>query len=424
MKNGFKQAALGVAILLASVGCRGASYESDGDEYFRECNFSGAFESYKMAEASGRRGNPTLEAKLKEASVYADLDRGRQLGFQGEYQKSYDLLEQLAARAPENPRVSEWLTKATRSLSRKFTEDGKERMGVREYDQAIQLLEKALRYNPKNQDAIDTLERAKTILKWRTEKGELMWHGGLRAISESQPEMAESKLTAVPNFTDAHNDVDDYISEVRAVVGDNHYRMATGLEKKGQWFAALVEYKKARTLHATPTGIDAAVARMEVEVKADQYYHAGKNSLARDEFEHARDRLTKALDATKNKDNRIAIEAALAQVTEKQNAKEHKDAVNLELEGRLAEAIDALRILDTRSPAYGDTRERIDRLTRQLRDAQGNYKDALAKLDTGDLLGGRAKLKAALFLQPFMPEARAKLKEVDAALAAQKKDSK
>lgn len=420
MTNGYPRAIVAALLLVAAIACKSASYESEGDGAMREARFSDALTAYRLAEKHGGTNDKVLSSKIREAYIATNLQIGREYLFQSDFVRANSVLQQLAAEAPESPKVREWLAKAEQNLSRKLTEDGKERMGVREYESAVKLFEKALQYNPQNTDAKDALERAKGIIKWRAEKGELLWKGGLRAISEGQPEVAESKLSAVGEYTNAHPDADDYLSEVRAVVGDSHYRLAVGLEKKGQWFAALQQYKKAKNLHASPSGMDAAIERVEKEVKADQLYHSGKNAIAQEEFEKARERLQKALSMTQYKDNQIAIEAALALTTEKQNEKEHRNAVDLELEGRLADAISALENLDKRAPAYHDTRERMDRLKRQLNDANSNYKEAVAKFDAGDFLGARAKLKAALFLQPFMPEARAKLKEVEAAIATKK----
>lgn len=421
MMKGLTRAAIAAVLFASIAACKSSSYESEGDQFMRDHQFSAAYEAYRLAEHHGGTGDKTLTAKIREAYLASQVATAQNLIFTGEYVRANEILQQLSAEAPESPTVQFWYRKSEKDLSRKLTEDGKERMGVREYAAAIELFEKALRFDPQNRDAKDTLDRAKTIQKWRAEKGELLWKGGLRAISEGLPEVAESKLSAVEEYTSLHADVGDYLSEVRTVVGDNYYRMASSLEKDGQWFAALEQYKKAKTYKASPAGIDDAIARVEKEVKADQLVNAGKSALARDEFDSARDKLKKAFDMTTAKENRIAIEAALAEVSEKQNATEHQAAVDLELEGKLAESIEAFRRLDQRAPAFNDTRERIDRLTRQLTDAIANYKDGLAKFESGDILGARAKLKAALFLQPFMPEARAKLKEVDAAIAAQKK---
>jgi tetratricopeptide (TPR) repeat protein len=413
--------AMVAAFLLFS--CRAASYESEGDEYMRASppRFAEALAAYRMAEASGGRGDKTLMAKIRRAYIDSQIDVGRSMLFMGDLEGSFDLFERLASEVPDHPTVQQWLRKARENYSHRLTTDGKERMGVRDYDAAIKLFERALQYNPTNTDARETLERARTIVKWRAEKGELMWKGGMRAISEGQTEVAESKLSSVENYTDAHPEAGEYVAEVRTLVGDRHFSLATSLEKDGQFFAAKQQYTRARNLKATPAGIDEAIARVSEEVKADQYYHAGIGALNRGDFDLAKARLDKALATTKRPENKTAIEARLAEVEEKRSEAEYKEATDMELEGRFADAIEALKKLDARVPAYRDTREKIDRLSRQTRDAEKNYQEAVAKFEAGDLAGARAKLKAALFLQPFMPQARKMLKEVEAALAAQAK---
>ncbi|MFN0207312.1 MAG: hypothetical protein ACKVS6_13485 [Planctomycetota bacterium] len=408
----------GAGILLFA--CRASSYESEGDDHMRAAHFSEALASYRMAEASGGKGDKQLSAKLREAYIAAQLEAGSRLLFDSEFEKSYELFRLLAAAEPDNAIVTKWLKKSEDNLSRKLTVDGKEKMGVREYEPAVKLFERALKYNPDNSDAAEALVRAKTIIKWRADKGELLWKAGMRAISDGQPAIAAANLSAVGDYTHAHPEANEYVSEVRTLVGDQHFGIATNLEKDGQFFAALRQYNKSKTMRATPAGIDDAIARVKDEVRADQLYYSAKGALARQEFDKASDRLQKALELTDRPENIIAIEAKIAEVNEGRNEYEYKTAVDIEQEGRFGDAIVAFTKLDARVPAFNDTRERIDRLTRQIRDSSKNYEEALERLKTNDLLGARSKLKAALFLQPFMAEARAKLKEVEALIAASK----
>lgn len=408
-----------VAMLAAGVvACRSASYESDGDDFKARGKFREAAEAYRMAGAGTSRASARLNDKYRDSDLSARLEAGRMFLFAGEFTKANEIFNLLAIDAPSSPQVRAWLLKSERNYSRELTRQGKDRMGVREYDQAIQLFEKALRLDPENGDARDTLARAKMIVKWRAEKGELLWRSGLRAINEAQSEVAESKLSGVADLTNAHPNADEYLSEVRTLIGDGHYRLAKGLEESGRWFGALKEYEQARKLKASPAGLEAAIARMEREVKADQILHSAEMALAKEEFAKAREKFDKALSLSGDKETRIAIEASMARLEEARNSAEHKSAIDLELQGDLAGAIDALKTLDSRAPAYNDTRERMDRLKRQLADADSNLKEARAKFDAGDLLGARAKVKAALFLQPFMPDARNLLREIETAISA------
>lgn len=409
----------GAGLLLFA--CRASSYESEGDNYMRAARFSHALASYRRAEASGGKGDTQLTAKLRQAYIASQVDAGSRQLFNGEFEKSYELFRLLASAEPDNDIVIKWLKKSEVNLSRSLTVEGKDKMGVREYESAVKLFERALKYDPSNNDATEALARAKTIIKWRADKGELLWKSGMRAISDGQPAIAAASLSAVADHTASHPEADDYISEVRTLIGDQHFGMATNLEKDGQFFSALRQYNKAKTMRATPAGIDDAIARLKDEVRADQLYYSAKGALARQEFDKANDRLQKALDLTDRPENKLAIEAKIAEVNESRNEYEYKTSVEIEQEGRFADAIAAFTKLDSRVPAFNDTRERIDRLGRQIRDSSKNYEEALERLNNNDLLGARAKLKAALFLQPFMPEARAKLKEVESQIAASKK---
>jgi len=408
---------LGLLLLLGVGACRSTSFERDGDALMKNAQFSEALAAYRQAEAGGRQDG-TLKAKIRDAYVASQIENGRMLLARREFMKAVDIFQDVVSAAPDSGVAHQWLMKAERDYSRKLTEDGKDRLGVREYEDAIQQFEKALKYDPENTDARDSLERAKTILQWRQEKGQAMWKAGLRAAQAGDTYIAKTDVQNALDVPVSPPNSKELLTDLKSTLGNDRAQLATKLEADGQWNAAQRMYRDAKLLKSSAPGVDGAEDRMKLEVKADSHVHAAQMLLAKGEFDAAQRRLGMAKELTKDKENLLAIEARLHEVEEKRAEHDYKEAVNMELEGRVEDSVVALKALDVRHPAYLDVREKIDRLQSQViaptKIAYQEAKDALAK---EDWMTARARLKTVLFLQPFYGDARALLRSVEARLA-------
>jgi tetratricopeptide (TPR) repeat protein len=405
---------LGLAILGA---CSAQTLESEGDQHMRRARFVDALDAYEAAKASGN-SSKDLPEKMQEAYFSAKLQEGCEYLFAGKLLQANNVFRELAARFPENPTITKWLEKSERDLSRYLTVVGKDHLGVRNYEKAIECFKKAIDLDPNNAVASASLERTVTILQWRAEKGELLWREGLRSINESSPLQAQSQIQNSLEYVPDRPEAADLLSDLKQQIGELRQRLGRDLEDKGQFKAAEKQYRLAATYGYAPPDVQSAIQRTGDEGKADELVRTSDLALAKNDYARARTALEKARSYTKNTENLTAIDARLFQVAEKQNAYEYKVAQVSEFEGKLEDAIAKFTALDARAPGYRDCRERIDRLGRQLQDSKEAYEDGLKQLEAGNLENARSKFKAAIFLSAINVSARAKLKEVESMIDA------
>lgn len=411
---------IGVGILVLVGGfasaCSTATHVSRGDDLMQRGAFREAEVEYLMA-ADADPGDAEIAAKIRQARVSGLFQKAQRLHFAGELMTANELFHEIARLAPESESARDWLKKSERDISRNLAQQGKDHLGLREYEAAIVAFEKALEYDPDNEDARSALARAKTILKWRSEKGMELWKTGLLEGTQGHPEIA---ATFVENSLDLVKDqpnAEEYLADLRTQMGEQRYRLAADLEASGQWHGAAHQYRSAKTLRADVKDIDSSIDKMDGEVKADDKVRLGRLALAKERFALATKLFEQAKSLTKNAENVAAIDAFLAEVSEKRSASLYRDARDLEMQGLIEEAIEAYRSLDKEFVAYGDARERVDRLqSRVLAPAKEAYDKALEKEKEGDLAGARALLKNVLFLHPFFRDARARLRKIETAM--------
>lgn len=408
---------LSIVGILVAVGCGATPLEAEGDLYMRQARFADAYDSYKRAQAKGP-ASEQLQVKLREAYLATELQKAQTDLFAGRLVVANTTLRALAAQMPDNPAVMAWLKKSERDLSRLLSDHGKENLALRNYDAAIRALKKAIDLDPSNDDAADALERAATILEWRAEKGDSLWRDGLKAMAEGNPLQAEAQIRSSLQYTPDRPGAQDVLGDLKLTVAELRQRLASNLEAKGQISAAERQYKIAKSLGLSGEEIQIALDRTSKEVKADEKVRAAEIALTRNDFEKAAGFLKEARDLTIHPENRTAIDARLFQVQERANDADFKQALVAEFEGKFDIALERLRALDERSPGYRDTRERMDRISKQLKDATTAYEEGNKLFEVGELDKARAKFRAAIFLHPLFLDAREKLKEVDAAIRA------
>lgn len=407
-------------VLLGAAGCASRTAEQSGDELMREAKFGDAIAAYESARREGS-ASPTLEAKLRDAQLGAQVAEAQRLHFEGKLAKSNQMFREIAAQVPDNPTVAAWLEKSQRDLSRMITQLGKEHLSVREYEQAIEAFKKALDLDPTNTDASSGLERTAKILQWRAEKGELLWREGLRAINEGSPAVAKTSIENSLDYTPDRPEAPEMLDDLRRTLADLRQRLAMSLEEKGQYYAAMQQYRLAQSTGGVDESLETAIQRTAAEAQADECVRRSDVALAKRDFDRAAKYLQDAKGLTKNPENLAAIDAKLFQVEEKRRDADAKAAVLLEFEGKLEEALEAMKALDARAPGYRDLRERMDRLARQIREAKEAAADGMRLQEEGDLENARLKFKAAVFLYPFLGDARARLKHVEEQLRAKAK---
>jgi tetratricopeptide (TPR) repeat protein len=140
----------------------------------------------------------------------------------------------------------------------------------------------------------------------------------------------------------------------------------------------------------------------------------GQMEVEKGRFDAAQRHLEQARGLTTDPDNLSSIEGRLVHLAERRAAKAYRSAEDLELEGKIEEAIAAFRALDEMSPAYSDVRERIDRLEqRVLIPARAAYEEAIRLEKEGDVDGARAKLREVVFLSPLFADARQRLQRLE-----------
>ena len=251
-------------------------------------------------------------------------------------------------------------------------------------------------------------------------EGELLWREGLRAIHEGYPLIAENNIQNSLEYTPDRADASDMLGDLKQTIADLRQRLAQSLEDKGQYYAAMQQYKLAKNTGSTADTLDSAIQRTTNEAKADECVRKSDLALAKKDFDSAQKFLEDAKSLTRNAENLTAIDAKLFQVREKRVYSDFTAALVLEFEGKLEDAQAQYEAVDAKSPGYRDTRERIDRLKRTIRDATEAYNEGMKKLEAGDYDGARLKFKAAVFLHPFLKDARDELKKAEDKVKANK----
>src|SRR5262245_4920278 len=274
------------ALAAAGLACAEQSSVRRGDDLMERGQFEEAEREYRKAQVT-LPNDSSVNSKIRQAQISQMFQEALKLHFDGELAKANMLFHEIAGLAPGTATGQEWLKKSDRDISRQLTQEGKDYLGVRSYEAAIQSFEKALQFDPNNEDAKDALERSKTILKWRADKGTDLWKTGLLEATQGHPIIAETSVQNSLDLTPNRANADDFLSDIRTTIGEERYRMASAMEKAGQWHGAVDKYKEAIVKKASVKDLDASVTRMENEVKADEKVRYGRLALAKKNYDLA-----------------------------------------------------------------------------------------------------------------------------------------
>lgn len=319
-----------------------------------------------------------VAAMLAGCAGQQEYDTGQRLYQLRQYDEAITYLDKAVASDPANEKYQELRTKARQEAARSEYQRGLAFYEKRQLDQALVAFEKAKTYNPEFKEAFQayaTVEQRKNILQTILTDVPAL-------IATGKPDEALTKLAEVEPFATNFPEVADLKARALAASTIEH-------TKKGNIYLAEGKYDEARkeffvALNRTPNYRPAAEgrARAEAQLAAAALVEQGKALLAKSEYEAAYTKFRQAIEIVPGHKDALA---AMIDASQKWARALYDEGAALEEKGDFDSLAEALR----RYERAGALTERFENLNERIAALKGRLAaEFLRRAEQYSQLGG------------------------------------
>jgi len=365
------------------------------------------------------------QRNLRDAQVALLLDAGRRLTLAGRTEEGLELFYKAQGIDGSNEVVRDWINKSRIQLA----EDSLTMSGTltsrEELTERREMLIKVLAYLPENEGSVrvsnlrllanSSLERVEENLAYCVAKGQECYEDGLGSLSNGNLHEASRDFSmSVLHDKNQLDSVAGY-SRVNVMVGEEYLRQAVDYEQKGLFDAARMEYERVHQKDPSNTEASDGLDRMEREVRAGRILDEAEMAILRETPKLAEKLLAEAEEMT-------LVQAHLVDELRlrMRNAaweKMYQQALALEAEGKLPEAVTAFNALLESAGDYQEAEARRKVLEDFISKAAALYARAA---EAEDVATEYSLLREIQIFWPSYLDVQARLKVLQAGRDAEK----
>jgi len=336
------------------------------------------------ADLEADPGSAEASFQHRRASIAWYLDQARRMTFAGDDEDALEMVKLALELEPDNHVVKSWELKALRKLGTTYLNVAQELHSADKLREAREAYIKALGYRADLIEAEAGLIQVQRQIAWREHLGEDYYDKGVRAISDWQLDLAQSRFRASGKYRPNDPRPTRRVTEVEREIANRHTRIALQLEEAGHHAAARNDFRVALLLDPGNEVAQGGLARARIEAEADEFLLKGKMAILRSEFSEARKIL---LEGQKISVARPGMfDEALAEIKVAQIKVAYQKAIDLEHDFRYEAAIAKFSQILAVEDYYEDCRARMATLEDYVRDAAALYEQAMAADEESEAL--------------------------------------
>lgn len=392
---------LGTCLALVAASC---SSTDEAREHESDVSYLVTRERYEDAvrvahERWQRKDDATTREEYRLASVAYLLDRARAQSLANEDDAALETLAQAHAIAPDSPEVLEWELKTRDKLATRWFNRARDRHTDDDLPGALAGYEAVLSYVPDHPEALSGIQRVVEQLEYRDGLSKGYYNEGLGALRDWELRLAENRFTYARKYRHWDEKPGRRLAQVQEELAVEMGQAALEDEVNGYYAAAQLQYRLARLLDPENEVAAAGLARMQVEVEADELLDKGEMWILRGEYAKAEEVLGQGRALTAVQHERF--DEALAGIEDARNATLYEEGLNFERDFLYPEAAASYRNLLGRVDFYQDARARLTSLEATMAEVEELY------ASLGDLADDPAREREVLArIDALWPEYR------------------
>ena len=330
------------------------------------------------------RIDPALEQAWAEARQASLLDRGRRYIFLELEPEALVALAGVLAHDPDQAEAKALRQRALEKMADAAVVRGDELLTKRNLEAALEAYLDAEGRVPGFDLAIEGQEKVRAEFAKLTERAQRQFLEAVRKLPEFR--YIEVRWHSSNALVDEPLRADALAIRKQAQREIARVTMKRGREneRNNQFGAALIEFREAKRLDETLPDVDAAIAAMERELAASKLAEEAQMHMRRLEFDEASARLDEAFEMS------IMLRGGLSELMienrRMRGERDYRIARDFEIQGLKQEALDAFLALSADWPdGLEDEKERIEGLQSDIASAKKEWELAVAAEQAGKL---------------------------------------
>jgi tetratricopeptide (TPR) repeat protein len=340
------------------------------------------------------------------------LWRAQQLVFHDQDDLALAELEKVLALDPENMIAGAWKEKAIEKLTTRSVESGESLQRSGQLEEALQAFHSALSHQPGNPRAEEGL--AELGRTWQKQRDLARSHylDGVRALSEQLIDQAQYHLAMALSLDPTLDEAVEPLRAVQRQIADERFARAHTLFEAHAFDAASRELSDLKKTYPALPGLDELLARAEAESQTTKLVDLSQMDIARGNLDGARKQLDSALALTQMQ--KFDVEDMMILLHERELDQAYYAAKDVELQGRIDEALANYVALGETNPTFRDVKERIADLKLRIEEATKAYEAGSAAEASGDVEGAISQFTSVLLYWPRYKDAVARIAKLRA----------
>jgi len=369
--------------LLSLAACRSSSEVQSSE--LRDMVSEGRFEE-AVREASRRYeaapNDSRAEENFRQVTIAYLLEAGRRLTFEDRDKEALEVYKRILDLDPEQPQARVWHEKTRLKLADTWSTLALELHAEDYLLGAREAYERCLTYDPGNPDAQKGIYGVDVQIHYREGLSVDYYNDGLEALRDVQLFIAASRFDYAGKYREDDAKSERRVREVNRELSKTFSDRGDGLVAEGFFAAARTEYRMAVQLDEANTVARTGLESMMVEAEAHELLKAGKMWVLREEFDKAEEDLESGLALTAMQ--QAEFEEVLASIDEARVAGIYTNALNLERDFRLEDALAVYHKLLGLREYYQDARTRASSLEETIAQVRELYDEQLPKAATDE----------------------------------------
>ena len=369
--------------LVAFAGCVANSVIDQSYDYARLGDYRHAFEvldhEYQRQLAAGEVDERLARARDRMEREFL-RDRAQQHIFQEREDQALRDLDRLEALEPGHPALAPLREAALLKKAKRIVAYADELLQEKDLTGAMSAYLESQRFVPGFELAEEGMAKVRAEVERMNARAQQQFLQAVRKVPEFRHiEVAWHAAAVIKNTTDPE---DARLQSALAMEANAQsesarrtFERGRECENENRFGAALVLYKAARDLDPKVEGVDEAIARMNKELKALGMLEKAQIEMRNGRFKEAQEMLSNAFAISSL--SRADISDLMIQARQMQGQKEYREARDLEVMGKKAEALAAFEALAEKWPdGLEDEQQRIVSLRVDIEGARTEWEAA------------------------------------------------
>lgn len=377
---------VGFSLIVALAGCKSAAdLAVRGDDFYMQGQYARALQDYRQA----RKKDPLaldLDEKILRTQIRLFMTKGDDAVASGRFDDARRAYEEVRRLDPRNADLDRRLERLTEAQADWHYEQGEQLLSSGDPFAALPEFERVLELRPGHARAQSAIVRARREQEERRVRAEAAYDDGLRASQAGQYEEALALLDQALRLDPHHPGAAFERDHARAQLVDDLIDRGDAAIDQGLWGPAIGLYEQARTLDPSARGLHSRVQHARRELAAQQWLATGDQARKRGEWREAFESYQQARLLTAEPER---VEDLLEEARRSYALQIQTDGREAESRHQYDEALDCYRRILEIQPGHPKAGAWLDGLAARMDAAENAYQLGARSQRRGDLVAAR-----------------------------------